>query len=230
MARAEGLLLAPVDGVIEQHRLGRVERRLELAEVDVLPLAGALAVVERGDQRGGGEVRHEEVGVGDAGADRLLARIVGQVRDAGRRLEHVAVALPHRPGTGGAVHRHRDHDDVGANFAQVVVGQPPGAHRLGGERLGHDVALGDQALGQLDAPGVLHVERAAELGGVEVGVVAAVVEAGLVVDEGRRAAQRLGADAALDPNHLRAVIGEVLGDERTDADPGEIGDADALED
>ena len=173
---------------------------------------------------------NEEVGVGHARADRLLAGVVRQVRDAGRRLQDVTVALPHRPGAGRAVHRHRDHDHVRPDLPQIVVGQAPGAHRFGGERLGHDVALGDDPLGQLNALWVLHVERAAEFRGVEVGVVAAVVEAGLVVDEGRGAAQRLGAHAALDPDHFRAVVREVLGDERSDPDPGEVGDADALED
>ena len=79
MASAQRDLLPPIDRVIEDHRFGGVDRRFHLAEVDVLALAGALAMVECGDQGDRGKMWHEEIGVGHARADRLLARVVRQV-------------------------------------------------------------------------------------------------------------------------------------------------------
>ena len=88
-------LFASIDGEIEDHRLGSVDRGFHLAEVDVLTIPGALAVIEGGDQRDGGEVRNQEVGVGDAGTDRFLAGVGGEVRNARCGLQYVTIALPH---------------------------------------------------------------------------------------------------------------------------------------
>ena len=52
------------DLTVEQLGGEEVQRRLHLRLIDVLALAGAAAVVERGDQRGGEEARRDGVGVG----------------------------------------------------------------------------------------------------------------------------------------------------------------------
>ena len=69
---------AAVDGVVEQGRAHEVERGFGLGLVDVGSLAGAVAVVERGQQGRGGEARGEVVGVGGVGADGVAAGVAGE--------------------------------------------------------------------------------------------------------------------------------------------------------
>ena len=126
---------------------------LELREVDVLPLARAPAVVEGGDECEGADVRHEEVRIGDARADGLAVGPACQVVEAGCRLQGMAVSHVVRPGAGLAEEGHRDHDEVGADLAQLLVVEAELLERAGRERLRDDIRDGDKALEQLGAAG-----------------------------------------------------------------------------
>ena len=77
--------------------------------------------------------------------------------------------------------------------------------------------------------GCLRLTDMHELRAVEVRVVAGVVEVRAVVHERADAAKCLRVGARFDADDFRAVVGEVLGDGRADAHPGEVGDAQAGE-
>jgi hypothetical protein len=76
---------------------------------------------------------------------------------------------------------------------------------------------------------VLEVHREREFGGVERGEELAAIDARNVVFERPDEPQPVGRAHGLDVHDRRAVIGEILGGDRPDADPGEVGDLHALE-
>ena len=90
---------APVDLRVEQVRREELERALDLRLIDVLPVARAPAMIERGEDHGDGEARRDEVGVG---TERAARRAIGP---AGRRHQ------PAERGAHGAVARHASRAD-----------------------------------------------------------------------------------------------------------------------
>ena len=90
-------------------------------------------------------------------------------------------------------------------------------------------AHASRRLAIVEALGVLEVELQRELRGVERGEELAAVDAGDAVLERADEAQAVGGLVGLDVHDGGAVVGEDLGGDRADADPGEVGEFDAFE-
>src|SRR5437764_1120713 len=111
----------------------------------------------------------------------------------------------------------------------MIVVELPVAHRLGREALRHDVRPWQQAQHQLARLRLAKVQGNAALGGVVAGEELAAVDARLTVLPRRPDAQHVEPRRRLDADDVRAVIGEILGSNRTNADPGEIENVNAFE-
>ena len=229
MSVAAAFGLAPHHGPFHHRRGEEVQRGFKLRHVDVLAAPGAAAVVQRGDDGGNGETRHDEVRVGAVRIGRRPVRPAGQAGHAAERRQHRAETRLPRVRAAAAQHRSAEQDDVGLDGAQVVVAEAPFLQRAGGEILGDQIGPGDQPLDNLDALGMRHVEAEAELVGVVIGVVGAAVRPALAAAEGRGAAQHLGAQLGLDAHHRGAVFRQVAGGHGTDGHPAEIQNLQALQ-
>ena len=225
VAVSHARLLVPVGRPIENRRAQSMDRPLHLTEVDVLPDARPTAVVQRGDERRGGDVRHQEVGVRHPCADRRLIGPTGQVIDARGRLEHVTVAHVAAPRAILSVKRHRDHHDVLAYSSQRFIVQSKAGHGPRRKRLGDHVAPRHQPLHHLRSPRVLQVHGHAELGAVEVRVIARAIDVRDVIDKWSNAAQRLGVGGGFDTDYFGAMVREILAHQRPDTDPGQVRNA-----
>ena len=219
VAVALSFLLSSVGGVVEQERGEEVHGGLQLGQVQVVPLAGATAVVQRGQDRGHGEARDNEVGIGAVGVDR---RAVGPAGDVGqphkRREDGAEAGLPlHRPAP--THHGGAEHNQSGVDCLQFLEAQPPVLHGAGGEVLGHYVRPSRQPQHQLAGAGVSHIHGDAHLICVVAGEVGAAVDAGHAVAKGSRRAQSTGALGRLNPHHRRSMLAEVLGGHRPPRQP-----------
>ena len=220
---------AAINGVVEQGGAHEVERRFGLSLVDVTAFAGTVAVIERGEQGGYGEAGAEIVGIGRVGADGVAAGRAGEGDKAPDRGAHRAKAgdageravLPEEAGA--------KHDQIGLDFAQRFVVQPPAAHGAGGERLAEDVAPADEVEQHLARLFGGEVERESEFVDVHVAEEAGVVDALFVVMEGADAAGGFDAVGALDAHDGCAEVGEQAGSGRTGNDPHEVEYFDAVE-
>ena len=137
---ADELRHSAVDRVVEQRRAHEVERGFGLGLVDVDALAGAVAVVEGGEDRGQGESGREVVGVGGVGSNRRAAGVAGQGDVAADRGAHGAEAGDSGERSFLSEEAGGEHDQVGFDLVEGVVVHAPGAHRAGREGLGQDVA------------------------------------------------------------------------------------------
>ena len=90
--------LLTVHGVVEDGGAEELKGGLDLREVEVLALAGAVAVVQRRHDREHREPRRDHVGVGDGGAARVAVGPSGDVVHAGEGLKQVADAGVRRLG------------------------------------------------------------------------------------------------------------------------------------
>ena len=200
---------APVGRPVEDRRTGQEDPRLALRGVDPLALAGALAVIERAEQRQRVAVGAHPVEIGIAPADRH--RRLGQPR-------HVALPAKgcgHRPDGAhpavGAVRAHAgllDVDDVGPNALQHVVAEPQALQHAGRKPLGDDVADPHQVLGDLQSLRMADVQRDAAFAGILVVELAAHVG---VAHAGQRPGRGVARGAAADRRHRReAGVGIVL--------------------
>ena len=230
-----GAAATPVDraGVLvpRDHRRPPVgARRLRLDDRDVDPIAFAPERC-RGERR-----RRRRRGV-DAGV---------VLDDAPPQLDRVAVGEPSEiegPAQ-GVVHdlrapevlvrprlpevRYRDHHQHRVDFGKDVVGEPQRRHHVGMEVLDEDVGLGGEALDDLGAPRVLEVEGDAALPGVQVQEEAALLDMWLAVGEGAGAARPVAPVAALDLDHVGAVLREQARGVRPRDVVGEVEDGDAF--
>ena len=226
-AIAGALLHVAVGGVVEQRRREEVERRFQLGEVEVLPLAGAVAAAERGDDRGGSEPGHDEVGVGLVGPGGVARGPAGEVVEAGKAREGAPEAHVAGEGAGLPLHRQADHHEVGLDLAKLLVAEALALDYAGGEALGHDVGDGGEAPGDFLRLRFRQVEADAALRGVVVGEVAGLVDAGLALQERRPQAAAVDADAAFDLDHLGAEEREELRGHGSGDGPTEVDDAHA---
>ncbi len=135
----------------EQGAAEEVDRALRLRELDELALAGALAMVQRGEDGAGRLVWDRKVGVQgrDAGgwpAGQAHARVHAGVGDHAVAVGPVAAVRAARAHDG-----HRQHHEVRPDLPQILVAEPLAVHAVAGEVVRDHVALGDQLLCQFDA-------------------------------------------------------------------------------
>ena len=151
----------PVDVLVDRQE-GRGHR-----DLDVLPAAGPLPLVERGEDAGEALERGVHVAVGDG--------IVGVGTAAGLALEPGQAALRADdgrvrpavgPGAGRAVAGQRGVDEVGVLGGQRLVAEAHAVHHAGAEVLQHDVAAPGQLAEDLDGARLAQVERDVALAAV----------------------------------------------------------------
>ena len=113
-----------------------MQRGFRLRLVEVLTLTGAPPIVERGQQRGGGEARHDVIGVRAEGSGGRAIGPSGEIVKAGNGGGHVAEAR--QPGLRPALAHQAgaQHDDVRLDLAQGLVIEAQVRNRAGRERLG----------------------------------------------------------------------------------------------
>ena len=131
-----------------------------------------------------------------------------------RGAEAHVVLLRARP----AEARHADGDDVRPELAQALVVETPVAHDPRAEVVDDHVAGGRQALGEIDAARIAHVEDEAPLAAIQ------------IAEEPAAALAEVERHRALDLDHLGAVVGEDARGDRAGDDVGEVEDANAVED
>ena len=195
-------LVDPEDLALDQHGVRHHQRGRQQRGLDVLALAGGLPVVERHHHADGHRHRRAEVDVGHRGADRLVGQALA-VHRPGHHLPGAVEADPVAVGPALAVGRGAGEDDVGLDRGEALVVEPAGPH-AGGRHVGHDdVGVGQEPAGDL---------RPFRRGGVEGegALVAVALEEGpalAALGHGLHPAV-LAALALLDPDHVRAHVGQ----------------------
>ena len=228
--RHAGAAPAPaVDGGIEDGGAGEDHPCFDLGDVDVLALAGPVAMVEGHHDGDGavvaGGVVHVRVSPasrglsGEAGHDCEAAEGLGSGTPRGEVLIAARVAVARN----GAV------DDAGIDGALSLEVQSPGLEDAAGEVLDDDIADGDEPVQELHSQGVADVQEDAFLVAVEVVEEARVVERRAFAVDG--AAETDGVDCLgmFDPDDFGAEVGKDAGGGGPGDDPGEVADADAGE-
>src|SRR5215471_10000588 len=137
---------------VEDRRASQENARLALRGVDPLPLAGALAVIDRAEQRQSITVGPHPVEVGIAPADRHRRL---------RQTRHLALATKrccdradraHPPVSAVCAHtRLLDVDDIGPDGLHHVVAKPQTLQYAGRETLRDDIADAHQVFSDLES-------------------------------------------------------------------------------
>ena len=225
-----------VGGVVEDSGGEGVHDGLDLGHLHELAFTGYVAVAEGGEQ-GVGEVAgvDDVVGVVRADADGWVVGEARELANAGDGGQHGAETEEVAVGSDHALHGRVAGDDAGIGGHDVLGEEVPLLQHARRE-VGHeDVGALDQAVGDLLAALAVEVEQEAELARVEVvevagGVVGvAHLRAVLVEGDGLDDAERVDAGLGLDAHDLGAEGGERLAGDGAGAEPGEVGDAHALE-
>ncbi len=148
------------------HEVGHGDHRVEHRDVDVLALAGAIAVAERGEDADGGEERARDVAEGAGRRDEWrLSRLLLVVVEAGHRFGDRCVRRPRVVRRLDRVPeaRHRRVDDRRVDGEHVLVGEAELLHRPGAEVLRDDVVVRRERQEQLPPLGLLEVDADAAL-------------------------------------------------------------------
>jgi hypothetical protein len=136
-----------VDRVADDLVGGHGTRHLDQRHFDQLALAGAVAVLERGDdrERGMGADHRVDRPTRD---DRRAALVPGHPRHAGDLLHRLRESRPVAPRSGQAERGHAHHHRVGADAAYDVVVETELLEHSGREVLHDDVGGLDQSPGE----------------------------------------------------------------------------------
>ena len=191
----------------------------------------------QGAEQGEGEVAgvDDVVGVVGADADGWVVGEAGELADSGDGGEHGAEAEEVAVGANHALHGRITGDDARVGGHDVLGKEVPLLQHARRE-VGHeDVGALDQAVGHLLPALAVEVEQEAELARVEVVEVAGGVvgvghlRAVLVEGDGLDDAEGVDAGLGFDAHDLGAEGGEGLACDGAGAEPGEVGDAHALQ-
>ena len=193
-------------------------------DLDLLAVAGYVALVEGGEDADGEVHAGAGVAEGGSGARGRAAGVAGGAEGAAGGLsdgvEGLVLAIrPVRPEAFDA-----GQYDAGVDLGELVVAQAEALQGVGGEVLGDDVGVLEQVEEDGLALGVFQVESDRPLVGVEeeevVGVDAGPARSG--------AAAGVAALGLLDLDDVGAEVGEDLGGGGAGFELGEVEDADVL--
>ena len=115
------------------------EKALRLREVQVLPLAGAALVAQRGEQRGGAVQASYRIAERHMHHGGRGVRRAGKMRQPGGLFHRRAIGAVALPRAVDAERWHRDHHQRGVRGAQHVVAQAELWQHAGRVVLHHDV-------------------------------------------------------------------------------------------
>ena len=195
--------------VLGRHQREPGQRPVEHRDVHQLPLPGALALAQRGEDPERGHQRAAaEVGDLPGGLNGRAVRVAGQAEQpVEAEVVHVVARAP-RVGTVLPVARDRAVDEPRVRLTQRLVADPEPLHHARPERLEHDVVLAHQPQQHLPPAVALEVQPDRALAAVEreeEGGLRRVVGA-LVVRRGP--ADVVAHPRVLDLEDLRAEVGE----------------------
>lgn len=207
----------PGRAVVDQAGQGRGQQ----VDLDVLPGAGGVAVVQGGEDPDRGVVAGHHVEHRDPGPVGRAVGVTGQAHQAGHGLHHQVVAGHVTPGTGSETADGRvDHARIGGTDA--VVAEPEPVHAAGPEVLDDDVGAAGQFAGGGHVVGLAQVERDRALAPVDAEEVG-----GLVVSHRRPPGAGVVTGPALDLDHVGAQVGQEHGGVGAGQDAGEVRDQEA---
>ena len=202
------------------------QRRVVEADVHVAAAAGPLRVEDRCHQR---QRRHDAarvIGQGEPALDRWAARVAGERRPAGLRLDQRVVAGLGVPFAVASIGRQRDADDRRVDPPQQVVGETKVLEDVASQIGIDSVRVATQFVKDFLAGRALEVEQHAALASVE-GIEIEAVRAAL---PGRDVAADIAAGRGiLQPDDVGAEVGQVKGPERSGAELLDGDDPDARE-
>src|ERR1700751_3192005 len=225
-----GALLDPIIGAAVAHR-GPEQRKgwLALSRGNVLAHTCPSTVTKRCEDRKSSMARIWDM-IGEVGSSpgRFALRKSGEELQTGQRPHRQTIAEVLVLGSRRALHRHRYVYDVWLDCPYRLVTETEFLHGAGGKVIGYDIARRNQALCQVRTSFGLEGERDASLAAVAVRKIAAAIDPRYAVFIGAAAAERIHPPAAFDFDDVGPMVGEELCRERPGADPGEVGDADAM--
>ncbi len=201
-------------------------------DVDVLAVAGAIAVPERAEDRDPRVQPAHDVVDGDADLDGRPVGLAGDAHDAARALRHQIVARPRGGRPVLAVAGDRAVHEVLKLGAQLRVGEPVIGEAADLEVFDQHIGVREQAPDERGALRCGEVDRDRALVAIGAQVVAALrrLRAARVAQERRPPRARLVIDAGpLDLEHVRAEVAQHLRAGRPGEDTAEIEDRDAVE-
>src|SRR5262249_59386224 len=107
--------------VVEEGGCEKVYRRFHLRDVDVLAQPGAIAVVERGDDRGQDELRRHVVGICSLRTGRRSILPAAQVIEPGQCRAVIAICGQVAIGPSLPTHAGADEDEPGVDLSKSLV-------------------------------------------------------------------------------------------------------------
>ena len=182
-----------------------------------MPLAGLFAMPQghQYGQRTAIAASHVRIRIAPAG--RLVTGMTHLERIAGQSLKRRPIAdiILVRPGMPEA--GHGDRNDIGLDFFEAVIVEPPVAHDPRAEIVDHDIRYGRELLSDGNPTRVGHIDNRTLLAPVQIA--------------GKAAAPRpqIKRIAPLDFNDLGTLVGQDTYRDRPGDHPGEIKNADAFE-
>ena len=202
------------------------QRRVVEADVHVAAAAGPLRVEDRCHQR---QRRHDAARVisqGEPALDRRAARVAGERRPAGFGLDQRVVAGLGVPLAVASVGRERDADDRRVDPPEHVIGETKVLEDIASQVGIDGLRAATQFAKDVLTSGALEVEEHAALASVE-GIEIEAVGAALPWRD--VAADVAPGGGILQPDDVRAEVGQVKGPERSGAELLDGNDADARE-
>ena len=175
---------------------------------------------ERDQRRQRAAIAAGHVGVRVAEAHRRAARVGHHAGDIPPALQRRSIADVARRGPVCPKPRHTDADDIGLDFRQARVVHPPHPHHPSREIVHHQVAYRGETARQFDSARIVHIDRDRAF---------VAMQFALESDAPRTEHAHRIFVAALDFDHLGALVGENPRRHRSGDHPGEIENAHALE-
>ena len=200
-------------GLVHQAR----HRRGQQADLDVLPAAGGVPVVQRGQDPDGGVQPGHHVEHRDARTERLAGRISGQAHQPGDGLDDEIVAGQRRAGRGAAEPADRGVDDRRVDGRHGLVVEAETGQAAGLEVLDEDVGAARELARRGQVTGILEIQRDRPL----IAVDAEVIRRDPVPDR-RLPGTGIVTARTLHLDNLGPQVRQQHGRVRPGQDPGEI--------
>jgi hypothetical protein len=198
----------------------QVHHAIHHRDLDILALAGAIALMQRRQQADGQMQAGAGVANLRAGDERRALRRAGCAHCAAHRLGDVFIGLEIRIRPGRTESLDRTHHDARIDFVNLLPCEAETVEHARTKVFHDDVALLDQFLKDLFALGILHVHRDRALVAVQHGEVQAVGIRHIAQLPARRITLR-----RLELDHVRAHPGQQLRTGRPRLHMGHVEDA-----
>ena len=218
-ARLQG---ASGQGVFHQAEALRDHGGPQHRNVDELPLAGAVAVVQRGRDGEHRVERPADVSEGVFESQRPTILVSHRAVEAGQGPDgrSVGAQVAQRAVLSGG--GNGCHDDVGLDGAERFIAEAQTIHHTGREVLDDNIAAGRQSFGEFDSLRFADVEGNAQLAAVDVVEHRVLFGVGLVADDGSAQSHIVQTLAGFNLDDLGAHVGQNHAGDGAGQHPAEI--------